>query len=460
MSDSPTDMRDLPESQANSADPPRSSRNPRTALRYVLPAALFILVVAGIAWVTQFTPNRRSRTQTTNPVAANHEKGAPIVKFTLNIAVWDPDDRDYKLETERGKDSHFDFPFENNSDGPAELGFEERSCDCTSLQVCVVEPAAWARYNEEIQKNPLTANAGDWAWTPLEVRDPKGFIIPARGKGLVRVSWHGRKAPGSHLNLTQKVWHEPQGTLSERHFDSLVVPSVVAAPVLYMPQRVDLGTIVGPRVQVKPAEFTLWSSTRDKLDLLGGDSPDPLFEYQSKRLSAEECRAWETKLRQEGENTRVRCVYHFTVKVLNEAGGKTLYQGPFRHQVQFILDEDKLMGPIVEGAVKAEVMVGNARDRGRVDLQIFRAKEDVTRDFSLWADEKLILEKDSQTPPTLEVVLKKQETAGTQAKWNLQVTVPADTQFGPFPEDSVIILRTKTTPPRFIRIPVIGNGQS
>ena len=44
-------------------------------------------------------------------------------------------------------------------------------------------------------------------------------------------------------------------------------------------------------------------------------------------------------------------------------------------------------------------------------------------------------------------------------KWKLEVSVPPDTQFGAFPEESVIILRTQETPPRFIRIPVTGNGQ-
>ncbi len=60
---------------------------------------------------------------------------------------------------------------------------------------------------------------------------------------------------------------------------------------------------------------------------------------------ADECRAWETKLRQDGANTRVRCLYHFVVTVHEQAGGKRLYQGPFYHQVEFLLDDDKLHGP-------------------------------------------------------------------------------------------------------------------
>ncbi len=39
---------------------PGVRRKKSTSLRYVLPAAMFILVVAGIAWVTQFMPNSRS----------------------------------------------------------------------------------------------------------------------------------------------------------------------------------------------------------------------------------------------------------------------------------------------------------------------------------------------------------------------------------------------------------------
>ena len=463
MSDTSPDTRSAyPTSADESNPPPRPARKQRSSFRFVVPAVLFMAVVAGIAWVTQFMPNWRNNASTT-AVAPDNAKGTPVIKFTLNRAVWDPSDPDYLLETEKGKDSHFDFPFENITDAPAELGFDDRSCDCTNLQVCVVEPAEWARYNKQIHENPLAAKAGDWHWTSLTVHDPQGYIVPARGKGLVRVDWHGRKPPGKHLNLKESLWHEPQGTLSGRHFDSLEVPSVVAAPILFRPTRLNLGTLALVKGKSKTAEFTLWSTTRDALDLKWDDAPDRLFTYQLTRLPPDACRAWETQLRQEGANTRVRCAYRFAVTMNDKAGTKALYQGPFYHQVLFYLDGDKankMRGPIIDGDVKAEVMIGNASERGKVDLQIFRAQQDFTRDFSLWADKQLILEKDSQTPPTLEVALKKKATIGNRAQWSLQVTVPANTQFGPFPDDSVIILRTKTSPPRFIRIPVKGNGQS
>jgi hypothetical protein len=208
------------------------------------------------------------------------------------------------------------------------------------------------------------------------------------------------------------------------------------------------------------AKFTLWSATRPDLHLEFADAADPRFVYEKRPLTREEARELEKKLRKEGGNTRVRNGYHLQVTVNETAGGKQLDQGPFTHDVFFFLDEDKeekVRGPQVQGLVKGDVMVGTKG--GKVDMEIFRAKEGKQLVVPLWTDNRVQLELDSQDPVTLQVKLEKAEKVGARSKWLLDVTVPPATQYGAFGETSVIVLRTKTNPPRFIRIPVVGNGQ-
>src|SRR5437870_1733415 len=104
--------RPAPQAPAGESAVPPGTRSARAMLRYVLPGILFVFVVGAIAWITQFMPNWRVKTDT-QPAA--NTSGA-MIKFTFNRAVWDPDDDKYALEMEPGQDGHFDFPFENTSD--------------------------------------------------------------------------------------------------------------------------------------------------------------------------------------------------------------------------------------------------------------------------------------------------------------------------------------------------------
>ncbi len=349
---------------------------PARTFRYVLPAVLFVLVVAGIAWVTQFMPNWRATKSTVSAPAANSAKS--VIKFPVTRAIWDKDDEEYALEQEKGTEGHFDFPFENSSAGPGQIGLLTRSCDCTHLEVCLVPSAEWDAYRDQIVKNPLQAKAGTWNWIKVEESPDKGFEVPPEAKGLVRVRWHGRKEPGSHLRLSIRVWHQPKGNVRERGFEDLQVPIVMAAPLLYKPARVHVG-VLGPR-DTGLAEFTLWSATRDKVDFKIVDSADPLFVHEIKQLSVSECQELEKKMRTGGENTRVHAAFQLKVKVMEQDDkGKQLDQGPFTHPLGYVIGEDQHAGPTVSGIVKGEVLVGNTEDRGRVDLKIFPASQGATR---------------------------------------------------------------------------------
>ena len=410
----------------------------KSSYPYMLAGGLFVLMVGAIAWVTQFMPNWRSADP--NAPTPVGKAQAAALRFVFLRAVWDKDDEEYALEMEKGRNGHFDYPFENLLDQAAEIGLVETSCGCSHLEVCLLPRAEWERYRQEILNNPLSARFGDWQWEKMTI-DNKGLVVPPKGVGLVRVNWNTRGDLDSRLQLRPRIWHQPLSQLAGRNFETLQVSARVAAPIRFVPIRGSVGNLGSRDSGV--AEFTLWSGTRPELDLKWDESAEPLYTYAAKPLSREQCKEMEKKLRAAGDNARVLKAFRFQVTVKEQASGKQLDQGPIYHTVNFLLDDEKVPGPLVVGNVRGDVLVGSAEERGKVDLKTFRAKEGAHRTVSLWTeDDQVILETESHAPRTLEIKLTKGEKIGSRTKWQLEVTVPPSTQFGAFSEESVIILRT------------------
>ena len=93
---------------------------------------------------------------------------------------------------------------------------------------CVLPETEWNNYSEQIKKNPLTDQGNDWPWVSLAnkyaARDEnKEFeAIPPRGKGLIRVGWHGRNRPaGYNLQLSVRIWNQPERLEGGRYFETL-----------------------------------------------------------------------------------------------------------------------------------------------------------------------------------------------------------------------------------------------
>src|SRR4051794_25397610 len=86
----------VPDAPTRPALPPR--QRSRSTFRYLLPAAVFVAVVAAIAWVTQFMPNWRVKSsQQSSP--PDNSSAAKVIGFVMKKAVWDPEDETYALET-------------------------------------------------------------------------------------------------------------------------------------------------------------------------------------------------------------------------------------------------------------------------------------------------------------------------------------------------------------------------
>ena len=110
-----------------------SFRSGEVFSRVVLPLVLFVAVVGGIAWVTQYLPNgpRSPRSVEETPNAE------PLLKFSTEQALFDKDDPDYGQEIETNEEGHYDFAFENISGKELELGLQFKNCGCTQVEAKV-----------------------------------------------------------------------------------------------------------------------------------------------------------------------------------------------------------------------------------------------------------------------------------------------------------------------------------
>jgi hypothetical protein len=447
---------------------PRSERGSLT--RTVLPALLVVAIIGGIAWVTQYMPSwRTGRQQIKDDGSGPPASTQRAIHFAQTSPVWDKDDPEYILEWERGVKGHYDYVFTNKSDEPVELGLEYSACDCSSVTIAsTTSSEEWQAYQQEkIGRGPGDEPAGKGSsWSkPLQVplKDPKSFVVvPAKANGVARLSWESRKQTGNKLELRIRFWMQPQGKPSLKNLsENIDTPVLIVPPIVYREERLDLGAIGGQ--EFNRAEFLCWSSTRPSVNLtVPTPADDPNFVCTATPLSAESVKAIEKRLRGDGVNTRIKVGFRVSVAVYEQRKGKILDQGPFQRRVPLFVDGEPQdpQGPLVVGQVRGEVQIGTGDDQGKVQLKTFRVSDGTRTVIGLRAPRGTELKLESHQPSYLQVKLLPdgKDTTGTRARWRLEVTVPPNTPAGPLPEDGAIILRTLGTPPRFIRVPVLGNA--
>src|SRR6202023_694684 len=99
---------------------------------YILPVILLILIIGGIAWVTQYhsrwwaTPRILSGK---TDMALSFER-APEGRA---IAMWDKEPQNNFKEFEQEAPGHYDFRFRNSFDQAIEVGLKKTRCDCASV---------------------------------------------------------------------------------------------------------------------------------------------------------------------------------------------------------------------------------------------------------------------------------------------------------------------------------------
>ena len=237
----------------------------------------------------------------------------------------------------------------------------------------------------------------------------------------------------------------------------------VETPVRFDPLSVNVGSLA-PGCKPLTAEFSAWSSTREKFDLKLTPQPEnPFFHIETRPLSAKECGDLSANLKSENLASRVLSGHHVTVTVHESKDGKQLDQGPFYQRLAIHLDgflEPDLTGPEIRGRVQGDIRIGGTDDQGKIRFKAFQPGETATKTVELLADAKLELKTHKHEPEWLDVKVtrNKEQPDPKQHRWRLQVTVPADTPgVRSFVETDHVTLRIVGNPDRFVRIAIEGS---
>jgi len=413
----------------------------------ILPLALFLAVVVGVAWITQYLPSWRTRPQ------PGVTPGIAVVKFDEEKAVWDKNDPDFVPEFEFGSDGHYDYRFVNDSNVPVQMGLGFTSCGCSKVSVCLLP----LQELEAFRKDKDEKRLHDWHDFPKV--DTQGITIPPHSGGVIRLGWTVRKI-NVRSTLMIKMWTKPQGRPPDAD-TNLEAHVAFVMPFRFSPQIKDIGTLVPHGM--RRAEFVVWSATRDHFELDVKDKRENLcFVCEAKAVPAEEFAALAKKLNEDsGIITRIKSAYRFIVEVHEEREGRHLDMGPFARILPLRVDRidyDEGVGPLIKGLVRGDIVVGMPEDQGKVDLKNFRVTEAAQRRVSLSAAAGVKLVPD-QVPDYLDVTLTTKTMGTGRTDWVLRVVVkPGMLTPGPLPDDTAIFLRMDGTPPRRIRIPVVGNA--
>lgn len=447
---------------------PRPRRNFFTGV--VLPTALFLGAVAGIAFVVQNLPTWRSAT--TRPAGAEKGSVAALVKFPQPRAIWDPKDTEYALETEQGHDGYYDFLFLNESSTEAEVGLERVSCDCSKVQACTL-PAAQAQAHVQKQQQEQNwrhgppRNEPGYDWKDLRAGSEDTVVVPAGQGGLLRLTWKGRKGEGQTLRLSVMAWSQPRGTPRQRMPHALETRVIVAPAVSFYPNQLDLGIIV-PNIPTQKS-FWCWTATRDSLQLhVPKDRATPCIQYHLLDLTAADASETmldlQNKLAREGIKTHIKAAFKIIVDVAEKRQDQQLDMGPLlqRPPLEVVADGEALtpQTPLMTGWVRSDVRLSDGRERDVVALGTFRKAAGIKKSVVLFADKDVQLKFVDREPAFLQVALHRKGERGSEALWELEVGVPPAAQEGSLPEGSAILLQAMrgNGQTRRVRVPITGTA--
>ena len=445
------------------APPPSAADSPprtKSGMGWIVATVLFVAIVAAVAWISQNLPKGKGNG---NVIVDARPARGPDLDFVLSLAHWEKDDGTkgflYAKEYEQGVEGHYDFPFRNPHDYPVTVGFMRTSCDCTGLKGTPLSTAQVAALPADPGQMPMAELPGV-TWTEMPKDERTGIQIPAKGGGIIRMFWNGRKKPGEHLKLNVSLWTAPSDRIDDRADQPLQVPIVMTTPIRFEPTKLGLGTLSTGGV----AEGTviIHSATRDKLPLVVDKSQlDELFDVRLEEMKPDEVKAYEKQLRDQKFDTRLRSATRAIVTLREQQGGKQLDQGYFSRQLPVRLgDEPEFDTPVVTALTRGDIEIGIGEEMGKVVFRPFLTREGSVKRMPLWTESPAELVVEKTTPSFLVVKLTrdKKNSDGVRKKWNLEVSLPPGSLAGTLPEDAVILLRTESQPPRRVRIPVVATA--
>jgi hypothetical protein len=425
---------------------------------------LMVLIVGGITFISEFLAKRES------PEEVKAKENKESLFFTRTSVQWDTDG--YVKEYEPFREGHYDFPVLNRTSAPRELGLADNGCDCSRILFAPLSKEQWQQFQPEriklAEPNVVPSDMMlEWqGLTPNAVSNPA--LEPSAG-GVVRLVWHGRKNPGSDLNLSASIWDRAKGAV-EKRTTRLQVPLVMSFPINFAKLRHeqqdkdDVGAL-GPRKMLK-TEYQLWSPTRDAIEVtLKTDHLPKNVAAWIKPMNASEAQALEVELRKEKFNTRVRWAARLQIQIHETKDGEELPIAPFQFQFPLVMDDFPLELPVpqVRGRVLGDIEIGAEKDGGKINLNLFSSQEGTEKTVPLWTPERaeLTVERVISTNENIRARLTKipEESMDGKARWNVNVKVAPN---GPLGElDATLLLQLKSTPtspPRQIRIPIMGTA--
>jgi hypothetical protein len=386
-------------------------------------------------------------------------------------AVWDPLDTQYAQEYPKGVTGHYDFLLSNPNVKPVTVFVESKfGCTCTHLDVQIGQVPEAARQKLQVARPiptglQLQPYLEGVAWTTLvhegNQKPIEAVVPPADAAGpqfaVLRMSWETKEEKATTLKA------QIQARLgSAAEFIMFDVPIAIVPPINAAPRELQFGDL-------KPGEkrdqsFYIWSATRDqfKPDVQPA-SPDPCIQVAEPRpLTAAELKKLPDELLTGGHitsKTKPKSGYLVTVTVSESRGDNQLELGPLTRRVLVNRGTEGETYVMVSGTVRGSIRVGEPDDNDRIDLRSFSAAHGTEKMVRIRsADPNLALTVDQVKPADLQAVLAAAPAGLGTRMWKLTVTAKPNSLAGPLPPDSAIYLKTNTTPPRRIRIPVHGNA--
>jgi hypothetical protein len=233
-----------------------------------------------------------------------------------------------------------------------------------------------------------------------------------------------------------------------------IEPSLVVYPV-----AAELGEL---RVGAAPgqARFWCWSETQERFPLKA-TSADPCVTVECVPLTAAECQQLVAELAKIARPPQIRSAYRIVVTVYERRDEAMLDLGPFERQVVLHsapgLDLPALT---LTGVVRGDVTI-EKEPGGRINLGRFPADRGTRATVRVKAT-RLDLQPAlvGWSPDYLQVGLDEVQDCvpSGERHWRLSVTVPPDRAAGPLPAGSAVVLRLPGTPPRRLRVPLLGTA--
>jgi hypothetical protein len=446
-----------------------TSRSGQIFSRIVLPLILFVIVVAGVAWVIQYIPNIRNKPATDVPVAQN------LVKFQFETGVW-PEEKDgvkikdYLEEFEPGHEGHFDFPFENTSGKEIETGLEKSSCTCTEVKIALIPSGG----SSEGDTSKLSWNVMIRAVKPGEKAQlpEEKVLIPVGGRGIVRLGWKAKAGENSYgvNRLAAKLWFNPKGMPQSRQVQELQVAISIVLPVQFLPEKIEVPSFSGTHKD----SFIGWSATRDLNAVVGADKVPaiaidkkyvaPGFEFTITPLTKPQLAEFQKDLVEKRVPpilSRVKSAVKIDVSVLEKKNDPNVRLGEFKTFVPVLLAEDSRQVqyphvPTVSGVRDSSIQLDykDGTLKWTIRLGSFRSRDGApSRKYTIMdrSDSMLTL---VSSPANVNVKLHD----GKEDGWKLEIQVPPDVDHFP-PADNTISVHSQPRQFYFADVAaVLGTG--